>query len=50
VILDGLAAHSRIASLIQAAREQDVPIEYANKGGLASIVAALRTIDRRRSL
>jgi len=47
VVLDGLGGHSKLATLMKATRESDIPLEYANKGGIESIILALRKIDAR---
>ena len=47
VVLDGLGGHSKLATLMKAARENNLPLAYANKGGIESIVLALRKIDAR---
>lgn len=47
VVLDGLGGHSKLATLMKAARENNLRLAYANKGGIESIVLALRKIDAR---
>lgn len=45
IILDGLVDHSRLASVVDAARRGRVPIAYAGKGGIASLETALLKLD-----
>ncbi len=47
VLLNGLANHSYMQAIMDATRQCGVPVEYANKGGISMIFAALQALDRR---
>ncbi|MFI5296682.1 MAG: hypothetical protein ACHREM_01175 [Polyangiales bacterium] len=47
IVLEGFVDHSYFSVVTDAARLYRLPIEYANRGGLSMIVAALQALDER---
>ena len=45
VMLEGLVGHGRTAPLIRALRIHDVPIEYAGRAGIASVLRAVTRLE-----